>query len=337
MDIEPVNKSVTLPVRQIIDSNLAWVRQDVGPLDDELQAHMKRHGLLLPILLTKDMLVADGARRIVRAQRLGWKTIPVRVTSDWDVVTAHFARQRELAAEGIPTKPMTWEETLELAAGPMDELYARRRLERNRQSRLQNRERQRAGVPAPKMDSRKGDFIYDVGVALGWVPSDLRTIREIHSAIRVFEDQGGDKEQAEALRREVRSFEQDGGEGVGLYALLRRVRATVKGKDMSKFRVGRAKRKIGELTMAERQAKAAVVAATANGRELDTRTMNKLTAVLTGLGIEANAYTHLRPSVMADDAVAAAKDLKVAVVSLNRLIRVMKAYAESLEEERADQ
>jgi hypothetical protein len=332
LDLEPVNKSVTLPVRQIIDSNLAWVRQDVGPLDDELQAHMKRHGLLLPVLLTKDMVVADGARRIVRAQRLGWKTIPVRVTSDWDVVNAHFARQRELAAAGVPTQPMTWEETLELAAGPMDELYARRRLERNRQTRLQNRERQRAGEPMLKVDSRKNDFMYDVGVALGWVPSDLRTVREIHAAIRVFEDGGGDKELAEALRQEVRDFEQSGGAGVGLYALLRRTRATLAGKDMSKFRIGRAKRKIGEPTMAERQAKAAVVAATANGRELDTQTIKKLTAVLTGLGIEANAYTHLRPSVMADDAAQAAKDLKVAVVSLNRLIRVMKAYAESLEE-----
>lgn len=105
---------------------------------------------------------------------------------------------------------------------------------------------------------------------------------------------------------------------------------------MGELRTARAQRKIGEPTRAQRVAKAAIIAATATGRELDTQTMKNLTRVLAGLGIEAGAYTHLRPSVLVDDVVEAVKDIKAAVIHLNRLTRTMKAYVQSLEE-RADQ
>jgi hypothetical protein len=97
------------------------------------------------------------------------------------------------------------------------------------------------------------------------------------------------------------------------------------------LKVGRARRRVGDPTLAER--KAAIAAdPTAVGRELDTQTLVRIAQVMTGLGIEADAYTHLRPSVRTEDAQTAAQQIKTAVNQLNRLNRLVKAYSTALEE-----
>lgn len=333
MDLAPIDTSVTLPVRQIIDANLAWVRRDVGPLGDELQDHMQQHGPLLPVLLTKDMIVADGARRVVRAKELGWRTIPVRITTDWDVVERHYARRKELATQGVPTLPMTWQETLELVDGPLDRLYQLRRRERGRETRARNRQLRAGG--AATIGGNKHEFVTAVSRMLGWKTSDLRTVREIAAALHTLENREGGKEIAADFFQEMYQCE-IGNDSSGLYSLLRRVRLTNAGKDTSHIRPGRAKRRVGDPTLLERKARAAVIAARSAGLELSPQTMRNFAATLSNLGAEANAYSHLHPAVMGDDARSAAEDMKRAVIKFNRLIRMMKDHAESLEEERAE-
>lgn len=337
----------TLPVKQLVDANLAWVRQDVGPEDDDLLKSMKTHGLKLPILLTIDMVVADGARRLVRAQRLGWKTVPVCITNDWNVVRNYYHAVQRLSADGEPNMPMTWEETLRLINGPLSTLYNRRRLERGRATREENARRIAAGEP--KVINDKHVFIADTAEILGWKASDLRTVREVVGSIGTIAGQDA-ATRAELLRREgrkaaaavpdraaplleeMRRLELDGGgvEG-GLYTLLRRVRLMAQGKDASHLKTGRAKRKIGSPTFTER--KAATVGNTdAVGRELDAQTMLNMAKVLSTLGVEASSYTHVRPSVVMDDVVESAKKMRLAVAQINALVRVMRAYVQLLEE-----
>ncbi len=181
-----------------------------------------------------------------------------------------------------------------------------------------------------------------------WKRSDLRTIREVHWALGSIENreaidrkvalrEGGaeaaDKlpRRAEQLRDEAARLEADGGLEGGLYTLLKKLRWITAGKDPAVLKTGRAKRRVGEPTMEERKA-AAAANPLATGREMDAQTLTRLMKVLTGLGVEVDAYTHVRPSVRIDDARTAAKDIKAAVNQFNRLSRVLRAYAETLEE-----
>lgn len=345
MDFQPTD--VRLPVRQIRDANLSWVREDPGPYDDDLLKSLRKEGMKLPILLTNELVVADGARRFLRAERLGWRDVPVVVTTDWDIVRQYFEAARKLEANGAAHEPMTWAEIVDLVGGPLDQLYHRRRLERGRASRAAAATRKAAGLP--KISTKNEiDYVGEAADALGWRRSDLRSIREAHWALKSIEAQealdrrnahqeGGaaaaDKipHRAELLRSEAERLENDGGVEGGLYSLLKKLRWIVAGNDPTTLKTGRAKRRVGEPTFTERKARAAANPE-ATGREMDAQTLTRLAQTLTVLGVEADEYTHVRPSVRIEDATTAAKDIKVTVNQLNRLIRLIKAHATYLEE-----
>jgi endonuclease IV len=65
---------------------------------------------------------------------------------------------------------------------------------------------------------------------------------------------------------------------------------------------------------------------------MDIQTLTNLVQTLVNIGIEADEYTHVRPSVRIEEATTAAKDLKASINQLNRLIRLIKAHASYLEE-----
>ncbi|AEJ61706.1 ParB domain protein nuclease [Spirochaeta thermophila DSM 6578] len=54
------------------------IRKDVGDLSP-LKESMKKHGLLHPIIISRDFDLIAGYRRLRAAQELGWKTIEVRI------------------------------------------------------------------------------------------------------------------------------------------------------------------------------------------------------------------------------------------------------------------
>lgn len=347
MDFQPTD--TRLPVRQIRDANLSWVRSDPGPYDDGLMRSLRKEGMRFPILLTTEFVIADGARRFLRAERLGWQEVPVVVTTDWEVVRQYFETARKLEADGnAHHEPMSWTEIVDLVAGPMDLLYHRRRLERGRASRAAAAARKAAGLP--KISTKNEiDYVGEVADVLGWRRSDLRSVREIFWALTVIEAQeaaeraaavkeGGAEaaeripQQALLLRGEVIRLEEAGGvEGGGLYSMLKKLRWIVSGKDPIVLKTGRAKRRVGEPTFTERKARRAADP-NAVGRELDAPTVARVSQMLTVLGTEADEYTHVRPSVRIEEAKAAARDLKAAVNQINRLIRLIKSHAEYLEE-----
>lgn len=347
----PRDTEPRLPIRQIENLNPAWVRDDVGiEKNDELLRSLGTHGMRLPILLTEELVVADGARRLVRAKKLGWREVPVLVTADWDTVAAYFRKAQEMAATGEPYKPMSWKEIIALIEGPIDQLYHQRRLERGRESRLANRERRRNGEKGAS-SSRKHDFIGEVADVLGWERSDLRSVRELFWSLETLrkreeirlspltpEEREAETNRYELLLAQQRRLEETGGgqEG-GLYSLLNKVRLAAKGVDPVTVKTGRAKRSLTDPTYNERKARVerAAQLLQPTGRELDSATMSNLARMITNVGIEASGYSHLKPTISGDDSLKAAKDIKAAVANLNGLVRVLKAYAQLLEEKTA--
>lgn len=344
---------VRLPIQTIRDANLTWVRTEAGSQrgGDELLRSLQEQRMQLPILLTEEFVVVDGARRLLRAEQLGWQTVPVLVTSDWDLVQRYFQTARKLEAAGLPHEPMTWAEITDLVAGPLSQLYHGRRVERHRIAKAANAARRAAGLaPFPRA---KHGYTKDAAEVLGWREADLKGVRELYWALASLQAQedaarkaahrkGGAEAQAavpryaQALRAEALRLESHGKAegGGGLYSLLRKLRWTATGNNPADFKAGAARRKVGEPTTTQRRARAAVDTS-AVGRELDATTLARLTQVLTDLGIEASAYTHLRPSVRTEDARSAAADIKAAVNRINALARVIKRFAFDLEEHKS--
>jgi hypothetical protein len=350
--LEPLATDVRLPVRQIRDANLTWVRRDAESFDndDDLLTSLDNNGLMLPLLLTEELVVVDGARRFARLEWLGWRDVPVLVTTDWPTVCDFYRNARDLEAGGLPHDPMTWAEVVDLVSGPIEQLYQHRRLERWRTSRAT---RLASGAPPGRHKSgtakRESDYIAEVAQALGWRQADLRTIREIYwnlEAINIQEalvhedtlqTQGAAAAKAllryaDELRADALRLETGDSDAMTMTALLKKVKWVAAGKDLVNLRTGKVRRKFGEPNVTERKA---VIAAdpTATGRELDTQTLARLSQALEAFSIEADAYTHLRPSVRADDARNAAKAIRAAVSKFNRLSRVVTAYADYLEKD----
>jgi hypothetical protein len=335
LELQPTD--VSLPVRQIRNANLSWVRRDAEPQgdNDELLKSLREEGMRLPILLTNELVIADGARRFLRAERLGWRTVPVVVTTEWDTVRNYFAAARLLEAEGAPHEPMTWAEIADLVNGPLDLLYRRRRLERGRASRAAQAASRLPGAAPVKSGAakRQTDYVAEAAEILGWQSSDLRRIREIHTVLANIEAQEAARRRthqdgddpvtysAGLLRGEVERLEDEGGVEGGLHTLLRRLKWVAAGNDPAPLKTVRANRKTDP------------TAAATQGREMDTETLAKLTRVLTGLGAEADAYTRVRPNVRVDEAQEAVRQVKVAVNQINRLTRLVRAHAHEYLEE----
>lgn len=349
--MEPRDTEPRLPIRRIENLNPAWVRDNVGVGEhDDLTKSLNVHGMRLPILLTEELVVADGARRLVRAKALGWRDVPVIITADWNVVTDYYRQARELEAAGEPHQPMTWQEIIRLIEGPIDALYHQRRLERGRESREANRLRRKNGEKAVN-STRKHDFIGEVADVLGWERSDLRSVRELFWSLETLRKQEEirlsaltpKEREAETNRYELLLSQQHrleqtgGGQEGGLYSLLNKVRLAARGVDPVTVKTGRAKRSLADPSYTQRKARVerAAQILQPTGRELDLATMSNLARMITNVGIEARGYTHLKPTIGSDDAIKAAKDVKAAVADLNGLARVLKAYAQLLEEKPA--
>lgn len=327
-----ISSSANLPIRQIRDVNLAWVRNDLGDLSS-LRDSIEEHGLQLPILLTTSMFVADGARRLVACEQLGKARIPVVVTSDWDLVTKYYARARELAREGWPHLPMQWVDLADLLNGPMKDLYAERyRVLRKEIYDRNVRVRSNGGKTVKE---KKHLYTTASAEVLGFREADLRTIRELHTTLRKMRAPGQKGEDpakvaqrhlwAKMLTEQLRECEENGGER--LYAMLARIRMAARGEDPTTVRYARGRRNVGDPTYTERRAAAEEAAAI--GRGMDAATMSNVETLLSNLADSMHFYTHVRPAVRVSDAAAAAESMKRSVKKINNLINVIRLYGNS--------
>jgi len=327
--LDTISSSASLSIRQIRDVNLSWVREDLGDLT-ALRNSIDKHGLQLPILMSTTMYVADGARRLEACAQLGYKSVPVVVTSDWELVVAYYQRARELVREGWPSLAMPWKDLADLLNGPMKDLYSERyRVLRQEVVVYNDRMRKTGGKP---IKEKKHLYVTAASACLGFKDSDLRTIREVYTTMRklnapALKDEAPDATArrhtwAKVLDEQLRECEESGGER--LYAVLARVRMASRGEDPTTIKAIRGRRTFGDPTYEER--KAAASQATPTGREIDAAVMNNIETLLRQVADTVHFYTHVRPSVRMSDATDIADSMKRSIGKLNGLIRVLRAY-----------
>lgn len=113
----------TLDVKDIRNSNPAWARSDLGYLD-ELTADIRRNGIQKPLLVKPDLLLIDGARRLMSAVALKIPTVPIIMVNDWQALVDNFDPTAPDA------QPMEWLDLVEFWQNVLTPIYRERRYER---------------------------------------------------------------------------------------------------------------------------------------------------------------------------------------------------------------
>ena len=98
-----------VPIEEVVVKRR--IRSDLGNLD-ELMASLRTHGQLSPILITRDLRLVAGHRRLESARRLGWLTINAVVLERADAVD----RLEIEIEENVQRKQLTAEELAEALA-----------------------------------------------------------------------------------------------------------------------------------------------------------------------------------------------------------------------------
>lgn len=88
---------------KIADINVgSRVRKESGDIQ-ALADSIARHGLLHPVVVTKDGLLVAGARRLEAAAKLGWEGVPVTIVSVDDLLSAE-RDENEVRKDFTPTE-----------------------------------------------------------------------------------------------------------------------------------------------------------------------------------------------------------------------------------------
>ncbi|MGB9826611.1 MAG: ParB N-terminal domain-containing protein, partial [Desulfofundulus sp.] len=85
------------------------VRKDMGDLE-ELAESIKELGLLQPVIVTPELVLVAGERRVNACRMLGWEEIPVVEIAFED----YYAQLKAERDENIVRKSFTFSETAEL-------------------------------------------------------------------------------------------------------------------------------------------------------------------------------------------------------------------------------
>jgi hypothetical protein len=104
---------VTLPIKDILNANAAWVRTE-WPNSSRLKRSIAAEGMHVPVLVNADWEVIDGARRVKAAEELGLERVPALVAHEWPAVVTYFQEIRELDKTDFPSAPMRWLELNDL-------------------------------------------------------------------------------------------------------------------------------------------------------------------------------------------------------------------------------
>lgn len=227
MDTEPAGQA-RMPIRDILWSNPEWFRTSVGDVQS-LSQSIKKQGLQVPILVTEDLLVLDGARRITAYMSLGRKEIPVVVTNDWDRIIGHLEHTRAAEAAGLPFEYMSWEDLDTLWRLGITPLYKSTKIAKM----VKAVAARRKGKVEPKTE--RGDVAVNsaLGRAFAMDQATVKALRDSFAALRGIEERyKPTDDQSKALRMIVRQVEvkNPGGKYAGIYGLRNLLREFSKGE-----------------------------------------------------------------------------------------------------------
>jgi hypothetical protein len=186
-----LSSDVRLSIRDIRNANPVWLRSadNLYPLDG-LQASIKDEGMRLPVLVRPDFVMLDGARRLLVAERLHWKSVPVTVANDWATVARHFKQVNKLEAEGLPHRRLTWVELDELWVTLLKPVHGHVRREQTVRERVRRAGLRKKGVPESEVirEPAYTGFVTDLAELFNMKPIHVKLIREIFHTYRELKD-----------------------------------------------------------------------------------------------------------------------------------------------------
>lgn len=209
-------------------ANPEWFRASLGN-PDALIASINESGLQVPVLVRKDLLVIDGARRIMAYVAMGHKEIPVVISDDWDTVIEHLIQTRKAEASGLPHQRMGWEDLDTLWRIAMIPLYQPKRVARGIETKKAKKEGTYEEPPAAHSINE------DMGRAFSIEPFHVKGVRDIFACLRgIQEDRKPTKAQVKPLVDLIKAAEARNPHGSfeGLYGIRNILRAVSRG-DMS--------------------------------------------------------------------------------------------------------
>lgn len=136
---------------------------------DELVKDIKANGIQRPILIAPDYLVYDGARRMVAAEQLKMRYVPVNIVRTWSELTAAMTPLSDDAY------PMTWPEVLDQwdrLLKPLHEVH--RRVSATETLRI-NRAN---GTTNPERSYNYSGYIQDLAGVFGVPAAAIKMVRD---------------------------------------------------------------------------------------------------------------------------------------------------------------
>jgi hypothetical protein len=227
LDTEPAGLT-RMPIRDILWSNPEWFRTSLGDVQSLVQS-IKEQRLQVPVLVTEDLLVLDGARRITAYLSMGRKEIPVVVTNDWDRVIGHLEHTRTMETSGLPFEFMPWEELDALWRLGIAPLYGPMKIAKMVKTTAARRKGNRQPNP------QRGDVAVNGALARAFAMelAVVKALRDTFTALRSIEEKRQPSDdQKKALRKLIRQVEakNPGGKFAGIYGLRNLMRELLNGK-----------------------------------------------------------------------------------------------------------
>jgi hypothetical protein len=177
-----LSSDVRLPVRDILNANPAWVRSKdtLLPLD-ELKSSLANLGMVLPVLLRNDFVVLDGARRVLAAEKLHWREVPVIVAHSWDTVLNYYAKANKLEAEGFVRRPLRWSELNELWSTLLKPVHETRRARQSADERARRSSLRQQGIAEAEVlkDNAYTGYVVDLAEMFQVKPIHVKLVRDI--------------------------------------------------------------------------------------------------------------------------------------------------------------
>jgi hypothetical protein len=207
----------------ILNANPAWFRGEITDLDS-LAASIKKVGLKVPVLLTRDLVMIDGARRVMAYKQLGFDDIPVILTDSWDEVVDYYLSLRKHEAAGLPYQRMKWEELDQLWRLGLVPLYLPKRYASQRQT-LRAKKR---GEPLPQPTMGVN---HDLGPMFNMAQGTVKAIRDLFTSLRRVQE-ARSKQAVQEAKRLIDLVEGRNSQGrtEGIYSLRNDLRDLASGK-----------------------------------------------------------------------------------------------------------
>jgi hypothetical protein len=312
-----------LPIADIRKANPTWARSDLGDLV-ELRRSIHKNGIQLPLLLLPDNHLIDGARRLEAVDELGWDTVPVVITNDWDTVRAYYAQVHDMAEEGWSTQPPDWQMLYDISQGhrvrnrsfaqegALYRAYAVRRSAQRAQTRATNNEKRQLGIqPKPR---ERFDYVDEVARMFGYSLSDFRTIRQAFARLNLIKEL--QPERYEEAKKYVRETEEA---NAGIYVLDRKLSQIRRGEEVVEHRHRAARRNLDEPH----------VRSVRSVREPDVHPMpaeivTNIIIMLEVMTDQIRPFTVIDKMVPSSDAGSSADTIRAAQIQLNRLRRLLE-------------